>query len=139
GSACTDSLFCNGTDTCSSGACTAHTGDPCLPLNTTDGSCAGSCNETSDNCTAADPNGTACNDGAFCNGTDTCSAGACSTHSGNPCPGADGDGNCSESCNEASDNCTAADPNGSACTDSLFCNGTDTCSSGTCTAHAGDP
>jgi len=66
-------------------------------------------------------------------------ASACTAHAGNPCPGPDGDGNCSESCNEAADNCTAPDPNGSTCADGLFCNGTDTCASGTCSAHSGDP
>ena len=89
---------------------------------------------TDDQCNGASvicmhPNNSApCNDGIFCNGSDTCSGGSCAIHPGNPCPGADGDGDCSESCNEASDNCLLADPNGSACTDGLFCNGTDTCS-----------
>src|SRR6185295_620727 len=70
---------------------------------------------------------------------DSCSSGTCTTHTGDPCPGADGDGDCQESCDESGDNCTANDPDGSACTDALFCNGTDTCSSGACTTHAGDP
>src|SRR4029450_86001 len=115
GSACNDGLFCNGTDTCSGGACTTHTGDPCSGPDG-DGDCSESCDESLDNCTLADPNGSACTDGLFCNGTDTCSAGACTTHTGDPCPGPDGDGNCSESCNEAGENCLLADPNGSGCT-----------------------
>ena len=136
GSACTDGLFCNGSDTCSGGACSVHGTNPC-PGADGDGDCSESCNEAADNCTASDPNGSACNDGTFCNGADTCSGGACSGHAGNPCPGPDGDGNCSESCNEAADNCTAADPNGSGCNDGLGCNGADTCSGGSCSAHAG--
>ena len=32
-----------------------------------------------------EPNGTSCSDGNGCNGTDTCSWGSCSVHSGNPC------------------------------------------------------
>jgi hypothetical protein len=32
-------------------------------------------------------NAVACDDGAFCNGLDTCRAGACSVHAGNPCGG----------------------------------------------------
>jgi hypothetical protein len=265
---CSDSLFCNGTDTCSGGSCTVHTGDPC-PGADADGDCAESCDEAADNCLAADPdgsacagngagecsladtcqaglcqnndvaagtdctdasppssgncndaqcngtgtcdqnfanevNGTSCNDGSFCNGTDTCNGGTCSAHTGDPCPGPDGDGNCAESCDEGADDCAAADPNGSpcsgngtgecsnadtcaggtcdnndvvsgtpctdtappssgdckvaqcdgsgtcdqtlanetdgtACDDSLFCNGTDTCASGTCSTHGGDP
>jgi hypothetical protein len=84
--------------------------------------------------------GTGCSDGLFCNGADTCDAsGVCANHPGDPCPGADGDGNCSESCDEATDSCTAPDPNGSACNDGLFCNGADTCSGGACSGHAGDP
>ena len=80
-----------------------------------------------------------CNDGAFCNGPDTCSSGACAIHAGDPCAGPDGDGNCSESCNEVADDCTAADPDSSACTDGLFCTGSDSCSGGTCSSHTGDP
>ncbi len=138
GSACTDGLFCNGTDTCSGGTCSAHTGDPCPGVDG-DSNCAESCNETSDLCVAADPNGSSCNDGLFCNGADTCSGGSCSVHGSNPCPGADGDGNCSESCDETGDVCTAADPNGSACNDGLFCNGSDTCSGGSCSVHGISP
>jgi hypothetical protein len=137
-SACVDGLFCNGADTCASGVCSGHAGNPC-PGPDGDGNCSESCNETVDACTAADPNGSACNDGLFCTGTDTCSAGACSVHAGTTCPGADGDGNCSESCNEAADACTAADSNGVPCNDGVFCNGADTCSGGTCSAHAGSP
>ncbi|MFN2377683.1 MAG: dockerin type I domain-containing protein [Candidatus Binatia bacterium] len=138
GSACSDGLFCNGADTCSGGACSVHAGDPC-PGTDGDGNCSESCNEIADACTLADANGAACADGVFCNGTDTCAGGTCSMHAGDPCPGADGDGNCSESCNEAGDACTAADMNGSSCTDGLFCNGVDTCSGGACSAHGGDP
>jgi hypothetical protein len=93
---CNDGVFCNGADTCSGGTCAVHAGNPC-PGADGDGNCSESCNEAADNCTSPDPNGSTCNDGAFCNGNDTCSGGACSVHTGNPCPGADGDGNCSES------------------------------------------
>ena len=77
-------------------------------------------------------NGTTCNDGTFCNGADTCSGGSCSNHAGDPCPGADGDSNCSESCNEGSDTCNAADPNGAACDDGDECTASDSCSAGVC-------
>ncbi len=138
GSVCNDGLFCNGADSCQAGQCSTHAGNPC-PGADGDGNCTESCNETADACTAADPNGSACNDGLFCNGADTCQAGQCSTHAGNPCPGADGDGNCSESCNEAGDTCTAADGNGAPCNDGVFCNGADTCQAGQCATHAGNP
>ena len=135
---CNDGIYCNGTDTCSGGSCSIHTGDPC-PGPDGDGDCSESCNESSDNCTANDPYGSACDDGLYCNGGDVCSSGSCSVHSGDPCPGPDGDGDCSESCNESSNNCTANDPNGSVCTDGLWCNGSDACSNGSCSSHAGDP
>ncbi len=78
--------------------------------------------------------GTSCNDGLFCNGADTCNgSGSCAVHVGIPCPGPDGDANCAETCNEASDNCTTNDPNGSACSDGNPCTNGDTCSAGTCT------
>ena len=135
---CSDGLFCNGADTCGGGSCSIHAGDPC-PGADGDGDCAESCNEAGDACNLADPDGAACTDGLFCNGADTCSGGACTAHAGDPCPGADGDGNCSESCNEAGDACDLADADGSSCADGLFCNGTDTCSAGACTTHTGDP
>jgi len=157
---CDDNAYCNGADTCGGGSCSVHVGDPC-----SGGSeCANSCNESADNCNdlagtvctddgngcttnACDGSGTCaatnntlpCDDGTYCNGTDTCAAGACTTHAGDPCPGADGDGNCAESCNETADNCTLADTNGSACNDGTYCNGTDTCAAGSCATHTGDP
>jgi len=138
GSACDDGIFCNGPDFCSGGSCSVHAGNPC-PGADGDSNCAESCNEASDTCTAPDPNLSACSDGLFCNGADSCAAGVCSGHAGNPCPGADGDANCSETCNESADTCSAADPDASACNDGLFCNGADSCVSGFCNAHAGDP
>jgi len=84
---CNDGLYCTGTDTCSSGSCSVHTGDPCASrVGDNDNDCSESCNETNDNCTANDPNGSTCNDGTYCNGTDTCNEGVC-VHSGDPCPG----------------------------------------------------
>ncbi|MFH1132760.1 MAG: lamin tail domain-containing protein [Pseudomonadota bacterium] len=70
-------------------------------------------------------NGASCNDSIYCNGVDTCQTGACSVHAGDPCPGPDGDTDCSESCNESSDNCTTNDPNGTSCPGG-------TCTSGAC-------
>ena len=102
-----------------------------------------------------------CNDGLFCNGSDTCSGGSCSGHAGNPCAGGP---DCLNGCNEAADNCVspagtpciddgnactndacngsgncAHVPNAAACNDGLFCNGADTCTNGGCTLHAGNP
>jgi hypothetical protein len=76
-------------------------------------------------------NDAACSDGLFCNGPDSCSGGACSVHAGDPCTGGTV---CSDSCNEAADNCL--DAAGTACADDGNACTTDACDgSGTC-AHA---
>jgi len=179
---CTDGLFCDGADTCSGGTCSSHAGDPC----TGGAECANQCNEDAGNCdvaaqtpcsddgnpctdnacngsgTCAPTNNSAtCDDGVFCDGTDTCYQGTCSIHAGDPCTeGAE----CANQCNEDAGSCNAAaqtactddgnpctdntcDGNGACaatnnsapCNDGVFCNGTDTCSGGTCSSHAGDP
>ncbi len=138
GTACDDGLYCNGGDTCSNGACSVHSGDPC-PGADGDGDCSESCNEADGgSCTANDADGSACDDGLYCNGGDTCSNGACSVHTGDPCPGADGDSDCSESCDDELNRCTANDPDGAKCNDGLFCTETDACLDGVCTGE-GDP
>jgi hypothetical protein len=108
-------------------------------------------------------NTAACNDGIFCNGADTCGDGACSIHAGDPCVGPDGDGDCSEACDEAAGACDGADPdgspceddsnpctddvcggtgtcihrnNGAPCDDGRFCTSVDTCNAGSCRAGA---
>lgn len=88
-----------------------------------------------------------CDDGLFCNGTETCAAAACTGT--DPCPG--------EMCDETDDSCfecdgaedcdddnvctdDSCDGNGDcvnanntmACNDGLFCTQTDACSGGTC-------
>ena len=149
---CDDGLFCNGTDTCSGATCSVNAGDPCVR----GGECANQCDESGNTCNlptgtrctddgdvctddlcsgglCTHPNNTAaCDDDVFCNGTDSCLGGTCSVHTGDPCPGPDNDDNCAESCNEDSDDCTAPDPDGLICDDSLFCTETDTCSGGDC-------
>ncbi len=97
-----------------SASCSEHGGEPC---DGPDGDSNGSesCNESSDNCSANDPNGSACSDGTFCNGSDTCSSGSCSQHAGNPCSGHNTGPNCNDSCHEGQDDCTANDPFGTIC------------------------
>ena len=101
---------------------------------------------------------TACDDGVFCNGTDTCQEGYCGAHIGNPC----GNYTCREDvdkCDECRPNLLGACPpstdpckingcymeggyyhcilenktNGTSCDDGLYCNGAETCQSGECT------
>jgi uncharacterized delta-60 repeat protein len=71
--------------------------------------------------------GTDCDDGVYCNGTDTCDGdGNCSVHSGNPCPGTE-----CNTCQEATHSCF--DPVNTCCTDdgnvctSDICDGAGTC------------
>jgi cysteine-rich repeat protein len=77
-------------------------------------------------------NSAPCDDGLFCNGADTCAAGTCSVHSGSPCPGVDGDSDCSESCAESTDSCTANDPELAACDDGNAATSGDQCLGGFC-------
>ena len=133
---CDDGAYCNGADTCSGGSCSVHSVDPC-PAADGDSDCSESCNETANNCSDPDPDGSPCTDGLFCTATDTCNAGTC-VGAGFPCDGADGDGDCSESCNEAANNCRGPDPDGSPCTDGLLCTGADSCSGGFCKVHTGN-
>ena len=148
GLACDDGLFCNGSDVCSGGTCTAHSGDPCL----NGGECADTCDEDADSCNlpagvdcsddgnictddvcdgggecAHVNNSASCDDGVFCNGDDVCGDGVCQ-HSGDPCAtGSD----CQDACNEAGQHCidpagAACSSDGNACTDDV-CDGSGVC------------
>jgi len=64
--------------------------------------------------------GTSCDDGLFCTGEEHCLDGVCESINV-PCVGPDGDSNCAESCNEEDDDCSAPDPDGSACSGGKFC------------------
>jgi len=113
---CDDGLFCNGTETCLSGACYAGTPP-----------CSGSlCNESSDACVECLSNGD-CDDGVYCNGAERCVSGSCQASSP-PC----GAG----LCNESSDACVECLSNGD-CDDGVYCNGAERCVSGSC--QAGSP
>jgi len=147
GAPCDDGLFCNGTDTCQGGLCTQHAGNPCPqtecnhcreavdscfdPFATPCGDDGNVC--TDDICDGAGacshpPNAAPCDDGLFCNGTDSCQGGACAVHTGNPCAAG---GECNRSCNEGADNCfdasgTPCTADGDVCTDDV-CNGAGAC------------
>ena len=157
GDPCASEGECN--DRCeeASASCAAPAGEPCTDDGNpcTDDACdgAGSCGHT--------PNSAPCDDGVFCNGTDTCASAACSLHTGDPCAS---EGECNDRCEETSASCAvpagepctndgnpctddacdgtgacAHAPNSAPCDDGQFCNGTDTCSGGSCSVHAGDP
>jgi hypothetical protein len=134
GSQCDDGVYCNGTDECNpQGNCSQHSNAPCPSVG--DSNCANGCDEANQNCNINEPSGSPCSDGQYCNGNDSCNSnGSCSNHAGNPCPGADGDSDCSETCNENANNCSANDPNGSECNGIVD---TICCSAGSCITNGG--
>ncbi len=118
---CDDGLFCNGAETCVSGSCQAGTAPNCNDgvACTTD-----SCNEATDSCDHA-PNNGACGDGLFCNGSEVCNV-TLGCQAGTPPNCADSVACTTDSCNEATDSCDHT-PNNAACSDGLFCNGSEVC------------
>jgi hypothetical protein len=100
---------------------------PCDLADTCDG--AGNCQSN----TA--PDGTACSDGLFCNGNDSCVAGACTGPgtTGDPCAGG---AECNNCCNEAADNCFCAAGTACGSGSSGQCDNPDSCNAtGTCLAN----
>lgn len=123
-SQCDDGLFCNGAETCVSGACQAGTAPNC-----DDGvACTiDSCNEGTDNCDHI-ANDVVCGDGLFCNGAEVCHAIAgCQSGTAPDCDDAIA---CTvDSCNEGTDSCDHV-VNNAPCSDGLFCNGAEICQAG---------
>ena len=129
--------LCNGMGMCAKlNGQTCMMASECLSGSCVDGfccdtACAGDCQACdllgSEGTCGVALDGTMCTQNAnFCDGVEACMAGVC-TSPGDPCDGADGDGDCSEQCDEAADNCEGNDMMGEACDDSLFCTVTDTC------------
>jgi len=90
GTPCDDKNSCTTGETCQAGVC----GSPTSTITCTGGNQCKLCDPNPANagagqarCTINVTNGTACDDGTFCNGNDTCTAGACTTHVGDPCTG----------------------------------------------------
>jgi len=121
---CNDGIACTEGDVCSGGVCS---GTP------NDSLCDDTNGCTDDTCTVGvgcdyANNTNPCDDGQYCNGTDTCSGGSCSVHSGDPCAGG---AECNNTCQEATQTCytaagTACTDDGNVCTDDE-CNGTGSC------------
>ncbi|HLK09885.1 MAG TPA: PQQ-dependent sugar dehydrogenase [Candidatus Binatia bacterium] len=90
-------------------------------------------------CTGA-PDGTPCDDGNACNGTESCLAGVCRHGSpppeGSACPAAD-QCHAAGTCHDFACVGGPALPDGTPCPDDDPCNGLETCRAGVCTAGSG--
>jgi len=119
---CDDGAYCNGTETCDPlNGCQIGTPPNC---NDTIGCTVDSCDEVNDTCTHT-PNHAGCDDGQYCNGTETCDALlGCQAGTAPNCD--DGVGCTFDACNEVTDTCTHT-PQNSACSDGLYCTGAETC------------
>jgi hypothetical protein len=118
---CDDGLFCTGTETCVANSCVAGT-----PPTVDDGvACTDdSCDEVNDVVVNA-PNDANCDDGAFCNGAETCDA-LLGCQAGTPPTVDDGVACTDDSCDELNDVVVNL-PNDGNCSDGAFCTGTETC------------
>ncbi len=123
---CDNGLWCDGAETCSATLdCQAGTAPDC---DDSVACTADSCNEGTDSCDNT-PNDAACDDGAFCNGAETCSATLGCQVGSDPCT--------PFGCDEVGDVCLECNVDAD-CDDGLFCNGAETCNAGSCQA-GGDP
>ena len=143
--ACSDGIFCNGSDSCIAGTCILPDGDPCTDdgrfCNGTESCDEGNdqclssgnpcvegmlCNEAADTCDAAQclVDGD-CDDGLYCSGVETCVAGYCQPGTPVDCPDDGVFCNGAESCDEITDACVSS---GSPCPPDLICDeGIDIC------------
>ncbi|MCP4537823.1 MAG: hypothetical protein GY832_11825, partial [Chloroflexi bacterium] len=123
---CDNDLFCDGVETCLDGSCQAGTVVSC---DDGVGCTVDTCNESTDECNYT-ANDTSCDDGTFCNGSETCNAsvGCEPADPADACPG--------QYCNEdiGCYECNV-DKN---CQNELFCDGVETCLDGSCQAGS-DP
>jgi len=130
---CDDGAFCNGAETC-------HATLDCqggTPPTQSDGvACTDdSCDEVND-VVVNTPNDANCDDGAFCNGAETCDA-ALNCQAGTPPTLSDGVACTDDSCDETND-VVVNTPNNANCDDGAFCNGAETCDA-TLNCQAGTP
>ncbi len=121
-SACSDGLFCNGTEVCTATGCEAGTPPNCNDSVTCT---ADVCDELLLRCVHT-PNNASCSDGNFCDGVEVCDAvQGCKA---GPPPNCNDNISCTaDSCSEANKACVH-NPNNSLCNDGQFCDGVETCS-----------
>jgi hypothetical protein len=118
---CDDGAYCNGIEICNAGTCQA--GTPPSPDDGV-GCTVDSCNEATDSFDHTPDDGV-CDDGAFCNGAETCDP-VQDCQAGTP-PDPDDGVECTvDSCDEATDSFDHT-PDDGICDDGAFCNGAETC------------
>ncbi len=138
GSACDDGNFCNGSDSCQSGTCSAGVNNPCDDGIACNG--AETCDEPSDACLAATSTcaaGTSCNTGA-----DSCDATCAGCLIDGTCypDGATDPANECQMCDRSADaSAWSTQADGASCDDGDFCNGLDSCSAGACSSGGQNP
>ncbi|MEM7354267.1 MAG: M36 family metallopeptidase, partial [Acidobacteriota bacterium] len=119
---CDDGAFCNGAETCDAvNDCQAGTAPS---VDDGVGCTDDSCDEVND-VIVNTPNNANCDDGAFCNGAETCDAVNDCQAGSDPCAGG--------ACDEVNDICLECSVNAD-CDDGLFCNGAEICNAGVCQA-----
>ncbi len=116
---CDDGIECT-LDACTTGSCTHEANDAACPAPANE--CLRAVCVLGTGCTEESRTGP-CDNGDFCDGTDSCVDGSC-TGSGDPCPGA-------STCDEDLDACTG-------CVGDGDCPNGQECSGGTCTCPTGD-
>ena len=129
GSLCEDANMCDG-QTCNNGVC----GAPAAFICADDGNACTShtCDPSSGRCVLGTvTNGGSCNDATVCNGSETCTDGAClpgvalNCDDGNPCT--------DDTCDGVTGCAHANRGSGASCSDGNVCNGSETCNgSGAC-------
>ncbi|MFC1890320.1 hypothetical protein ACFL4G_11255, partial [Thermodesulfobacteriota bacterium] len=119
---CDDGAWCNGAETCDEVSdCQAGTPPDC---GDGVGCTVDTCNEGTDACDNAGDDGL-CDDGAWCNGTETCDE-VSDCQAGTPPDCDDGVGCTVDTCNEGTDACDNVGDDG-LCDDGAWCNGAETC------------
>jgi len=131
GSSCDDGEPCNGPDTCQQGSCIpGNTPPDCTPTNPC---LEGSCQPGQGCVTTPRADGSPCDNGNLCDGTDSCRQGQC-LPAGSPLD-CDDDNPCTEdSCDPHSGCVHDQVADGTSCSDGLACNGAETCQAGACQA-----
>ena len=131
GSTCNDGNACTRTDTCQTGVCTG--GDAVTCAATDQCHEPGMCNPVDGTCgNPAKTNGTACDDGNGCTGTDTCQNGVCAGGSPVVCIAKD-QCHTAGACDPTTGLCSEpAKADGTACDDGNACTKTDSCQAGVC-------